>query len=261
LKKVGPPKEIAASLTILVKDFEMIEGLLNHRKPVLSILMCGLLSLLGNLAHAVDVPTLSMAEAAKRLSAGGYVLMMRHGDTDAGQGDPPEFKLNDCKTQRNLSAEGKAQLKRVAEAFKASGIRVDEVASSEWCRCKETADIVFGQHTTWPALNSFFSNIKRSEAQQTAELKSVLPYLKAPKNSVWVTHQVNITALTGFVPNAAEILAVRWGKPGSSAKEPTVENNVKLTPDKGGKATSSKPTETKASGGTAVAEFRFAPIN
>jgi phosphohistidine phosphatase SixA len=255
---------------VLVKDFEVIESLLNQCKPVLPVLMGGLLSLLGASAHALEVPTVSMAEAAKRLSGGGYVLMMRHGDTEAGQGDPPEFKLEDCKTQRNLSAEGKAQLKKVAEAIKASGIRIDEVASSEWCRCKETADLVFGQHTTWSALNSFFSNIKRSEAQQTAELKSVLPYLKAPKNSVWVTHQVNITALTGFVPNAAEILAVRWGKPGSSpqvaapaagSKEQAVDGKSKSGSDKSAKGVVTKTSEPKVSGGAVVAEFRFAPIN
>jgi phosphohistidine phosphatase SixA len=159
---------------------------------------------------ALNVPVLTLAEAAKKLSAGGYVLMMRHGETEAGIGDPPGFKLDDCKSQRNLSTEGKAQLKRFGEAFKASGIQVHEVVSSEWCRCQETADLVFGKHTSWTALNSFFSNVKRTEAQQTAELRAVLPYIKPPKNAVWVTHQVNITALTGFVPGAAEVLALRW---------------------------------------------------
>jgi phosphohistidine phosphatase SixA len=163
-------------------------------------------------AYALEVPVLTMADAAKKLSSGGYVLMMRHGATEPGVGDPPSMKLDDCKSQRNLSTEGKAQLKRLGEAFKAAGIQVSDVASSEWCRCKETADLVFGQHTTWPALNSYFSNVKRAELQQTAELRAVLPYVKAPKNAAWVTHQVNITGLTGFVPGAAEILALRWQK-------------------------------------------------
>jgi phosphohistidine phosphatase SixA len=163
-------------------------------------------------AVALEVPVLSLAEAAKKLSAGGYVLVMRHGTTEPGVGDPPGFKLNDCKSQRNLSTEGRAQLKRFAEAIKAAGIKVDDVASSEWCRCKETADLVFGKHTTWSALNSFFSSVKRTEFQQSEELRAVLPYVKAPKNAVWVTHQVNITALTGFVPAASEVLAIRWQK-------------------------------------------------
>jgi phosphohistidine phosphatase SixA len=163
-------------------------------------------------ALALDVPVVSLAEAAKRLSAGGYVLMMRHGATEGGLGDPPGFTVEDCKSQRGLSTEGRGQLKRVADAFKAAGIKIDDVASSEWCRCKETAELVFGRYTTWAALNSFFSSVKRAELQQNAELRAVLPYIKPPKNSVWVTHQVNITALTGFVPAATDLLALRWNK-------------------------------------------------
>jgi phosphohistidine phosphatase SixA len=163
-------------------------------------------------ALALDVPVLSFAEAAKKLSAGGYVLMMRHGQTEPGIGDPPGFKLDDCKSQRNLSTEGRAQLKLLGQAFKSAGIKVDDVATSEWCRCKETAELVFGKYSTWAALNSFFSSVKRTEAQQTAELRALLPYVKSPKNAAWVTHQVNITALTGFVPGPSEILAVRWQK-------------------------------------------------
>jgi phosphohistidine phosphatase SixA len=163
-------------------------------------------------ALALDVPVISLAEAAKKLSAGGFVLMMRHGATEDGVGDPPGFKIDDCKSQRNLSTEGKAQLKRFGEALKAASIQIDDVSSSEWCRCKETADLVFGKYTTWPALNSFFSNVKRAELQQNAELRTILPYIKPPKNVAWVTHQVNITALTGFVPAATEVLVLRWQK-------------------------------------------------
>jgi phosphohistidine phosphatase SixA len=161
---------------------------------------------------AMEVPVISIADAAKKLASGGYILMMRHGPTEAGVGDPPGFKLNDCKSQRNLSTEGKAQLARFGEALKAAGIKMDEVSSSEWCRCKETADLVFGKHITWSALNSFFSNVKRAEVQQGTELRAVAPYVKPPKNVAWVTHQVNITSLTGFVPGAAEVLAIRWQK-------------------------------------------------
>lgn len=179
----------------------------------LAVLLCGLaLASTSGQVVALEVPMLSLTEAAKKLSAGGYVLMMRHGLTEPGVGDPPGFKLDDCKSQRNLSTEGKAQLKRLGEAIKAAGIRVDDVASSEFCRCKETADLVFGKHMSWSALNSFFSSVKRTESQQTEELRVVLPYVKAPKNAAWVTHQVNITALTGFVPASSEVVALRWQK-------------------------------------------------
>ncbi len=179
----------------------------------LTVLMSGFaLTTASSQVVALEVPVLSFAEAAKKLSVGGYVLMMRHGLTEPGVGDPPGYKLDNCKSQRNLSTEGRVQLKRLGEAIKGAGIRVDDVASSEWCRCQETADLVFGKHTTWSALNSFFSGVKRTETQQTEELRAVLPYVKAPKNAAWVTHQVNITALTGFVPAASEVVALRWQK-------------------------------------------------
>jgi phosphohistidine phosphatase SixA len=176
--------------------------------PLLALLCLGWLPL----AQALEVPVLGMNEAAKKLAAGGYVLMMRHGSTEPGVGDPPGMKLADCKTQRNLSDEGRTQVKKLGEAFKAAGIRVDEVSTSEWCRCKETADLAFGKSVTWSALNSFFPNLKRQEMFQNDEIKKVLPYIKPPKNSVWVTHQVNITSVTGFVPTAAEVIAIRWVK-------------------------------------------------
>lgn len=160
-------------------------------------------------ASALSVPVLSLQDAAKKLGSGGYVLLMRHAETTGGPQDPPAARLSDCATQLRLSPAGKEWAGKVGEAFKSAGIRVDEVATSEWCRAKETADLAFGKATAWPALNVFFSNLKRSESKQTLDLQSALPYIKPPKNVVWVSHQVNITALSGFVPAGNEILAVR----------------------------------------------------
>lgn len=142
-----------------------------------------------------------------KLRAGGYVLLMRHAQTVPGTGDPPGFSLDDCKTQRNLSAAGREQARRTGEAFRVRGIAVSEVRSSAWCRCVDTARLAFGEAAVWPALNSFFDAPERKEAQ-TAAVQSLMRRVKAPRNLVLVTHQVNITALTGESILSGEIFVV-----------------------------------------------------
>ena len=68
--------------------------------------------------------------------------------------------------------------------------------SSAWCRCKDTADLAFGQHTVWPALNSVF-NDRVQLPNQSEMLRKALQAVPAKQFEVWVTHQVNISALTG----------------------------------------------------------------
>jgi phosphohistidine phosphatase SixA len=188
------------------------------RSSCLKSLLVVCMVLQASFAMALSVPQVSLTEAAKKLSGGGYVLLLRHAETEGGSVDSPSFKLSDCKTQLKLSAAGRAYASRIAEAFKSAGIQVSDVASSEFCRSKETAQLAFGKSTEWPALSFFLPHLKRAEAKQTGELKGVLSHMKAPKNVAWVTHQPNITALTGYVPSATEVLAVR-----SVAGKPVIE--------------------------------------
>lgn len=141
------------------------------------------------------------------LRTGGYVLLMRHAQTVEGTGDPPGYSLDDCKTQRNLSEAGRAQARRTGEAFRARGIALDEVRSSAWCRCLDTARLAFGAATVWPPLNSFFDAPER-RPQQTTDVQALIGNVKPPKNLMLVTHQVNITALTGEAVASGEIFVV-----------------------------------------------------
>ncbi|MDP2418770.1 MAG: histidine phosphatase family protein [Hydrogenophaga sp.] len=141
------------------------------------------------------------------LRMGGCVVLMRHAQTEPGIGDPPQFKLGDCSTQRNLSNAGREQAQRVGQAFSREGIRVDEVRSSAWCRCTDTADLAFGRHTVWAPVNSFFRDSGGPEQTRTV-LRAVVS-LPAPRNLVLVTHQVNISALTGEYPAMGEIFVTR----------------------------------------------------
>lgn len=160
----------------------------------------------------------SAADAVwEQLRAGGYVLLMRHAQTEAGVGDPPGFTLGDCRTQRNLSAEGRAQARRTGEAFRARGIVLSEVRTSAWCRCVDTATLAFDNATVWPALNSFFDAPGRKEAQ-TDQVQDLIRTIRPPRNVMLVTHQVNITALTGEAVQSGEIFVVKAPqKPGDNA--------------------------------------------
>src|SRR5437870_4371280 len=96
------------------------------------------------------------AAAWERLRHGAYVILMRHASTEAGQGDPKDFRLGDCSTQRNLSETGREEARRVGERFRRERIRVHKVYTSPWCRCRETAMLAFGQAEDWEPLSSTF---------------------------------------------------------------------------------------------------------
>lgn len=144
----------------------------------------------------------------------GYVILLRHAQTVPGTGDPPGFKLNDCSTQRNLSEEGKAQAVQIGDRFRQRQIPIDRVLSSQWCRCLDTAKLMnVGKVEPFPALNSFFDN-RSTETQQTQQVRQFIVQNQDTSGAiVMVTHQVNITALSGVVPQQGEavIMQVRDG--------------------------------------------------
>lgn len=160
-------------------------------------------------AMAASVPLLSPGEAAARLSAGGYVLLLRHAAVRPGAADESQARTADCAAAPELGSEGLDHARRLGAALRQAGIRIDEVSSAAGCRCQETAQAAFGRATVLPALNFFPANLRAMATAQGRDLQDAMGKLKAPRNALWVTQQVNITALTGFVPAAREILAVR----------------------------------------------------
>ncbi|NJM12392.1 MAG: histidine phosphatase family protein [Synechococcaceae cyanobacterium SM1_2_3] len=161
---------------------------------------------------------LSKAQADERLWAalrsGAAVAMIRH-TVAPGIGDPDHFRLDDCATQRNLSAEGQRQAQAIGAAFRDNGIVAAQVLSSRWCRCLDTARLLdLGTVEPFPPLDSFFSTPERA-ASQTTELRERLRQDRAGQPLVLVTHQVNITALTGVVPGSGEMVVIRPATGGS----------------------------------------------
>jgi len=162
------------------------------------------------LAGFASVALASADAAWDALKAGGHVLVVRHAQTVPGIGDPPGFRIDDCATQRNLSEAGRAQSKAMGERLAGAGVRVGEVLSSGWCRCLDTARIAFGRATRYPPLDSFFDD-RAVEPGRTAAVRERMRQWRGPGTLVLVTHQVNITALTGEVPAMGEAVVVAPG--------------------------------------------------
>ncbi|MCU0585757.1 MAG: hypothetical protein MUC46_06775 [Desulfobacterales bacterium] len=130
-------------------------------------------------------------EGWRLLEGGGHVVLIRHA-LAPGFGDPANFKLGDCGTQRNLSEEGRRQ-------------------------ARATAELAFGAFREQPALNSFFKQ-PALEAAQTRAMKELLAgHPPAAGNLILVTHQVNISALTGIVPDPGEMVVAAINERGALA--------------------------------------------
>lgn len=136
---------------------------------------------------------------------------MRHAIAP-GIGDPSNFTLGERDTQRNLSNAGVNQAKRIGDRFPEQGITEADVYSSEWFRCLDTANLLaLGGVTPQPLLNSFFQDASQ-KGEQTQELRQWIIQQNTENPRVLVTHQVNITALTGVYPSSGEIVVLRVGE-------------------------------------------------
>ena len=141
------------------------------------------------------------------LQEGNKIILIRHSLAPGG-GDPVGFKINDCKTQRNLNRAGISQSKKIGKLFKKNKVPIDQILSSQWCRCKDTAKYAFGDYKEFTALNSTFqSPYDKNEAKQLKQLYSfVKKWDGKGKNLVLVTHYSIITAITNAVPSSGEIV-------------------------------------------------------
>jgi len=143
----------------------------------------------------------------KLVAGGGQVLFIRHAETTPGVGDPPGFKLEDCATQRNLSAEGRAQALRMGADFRRRGIPIGEVLASPWCRCIETAKLAFGASRPWAPLSNLFGRQADAERQMRAMRPRIAAH-RDRRNLVLVSHGSTAAALTGEHPAMGEVLVL-----------------------------------------------------
>ena len=142
----------------------------------------------------------------KELQKGGKLIFIRHAYAPGG-GDPDNFNINDCSTQRNLSESGRIQSQNIGSFFKVNKIRIAKVYSSEWCRCKETASIAFNNFETKNFLNSFFSTqFAPNRKKQIIDFDEFIGNWDEDQNLVFVTHYVVISEILNYAPSSGEIV-------------------------------------------------------
>ncbi len=140
------------------------------------------------------------------LKKGSNVIFIRHAYAPGG-GDPDNFDIKDCSTQRNLSESGRKQSRKIGKFFKENKIPIDFVISSEWCRCKETARIAFENFETKSFLNSFYSEkFTNNKIKQMKDLQKFVDNWIGNKNLVLVTHYVVISEALDYAPDSGEIV-------------------------------------------------------
>ncbi|MFD0982732.1 histidine phosphatase family protein [Tropicimonas aquimaris] len=150
--------------------------------------------------------SMASADDWDALTEPGSIAVMRHA-LAPGTGDPAAFTLGDCATQRNLDERGREQARMIGEALRERGITFDRVLTSQWCRTRETAALLdVGPVSDAPVLNSFFEDFSTRE-RQTREALDLIA--QSDGHILLVSHQVNISALTGRGTRSGEILAIQ----------------------------------------------------
>ena len=137
----------------------------------------------------------NLSDAIKDINAN--VIFMRHA-LAPGFGDPDNFSINDCSTQRNLSATGIDQARQIGIFFRKSNVQFSDILSSQWCRCKDTAEnLNIGKWEEFSGLNSFFE--EHADREKTLNLLyQKINNLPKEKITLMVTHQVVISAVTNI---------------------------------------------------------------
>ena len=108
------------------------------------------------------------------LKEGGYYVFIRHA-LAPGNGDPVNFDLDNCSTQRNLNQQGINQAIRIGVEFKNKDIPISRVLTSQWCRCKDTAFYAFNNYIEFPDLNSTYSS--KFKQKQSDQISSLINYI------------------------------------------------------------------------------------
>jgi len=156
---------------------------------------------------ALRLVAANAADAWAAVSRPGHAVLMRHTNAP-GTGDPADFTLGDCSTQRNLDQAGREQARRVGALLREHGVDERPVYTSRWCRCSETAELLdVGPVEPLDGLNSFFGDAY-SEEEIMTRLRAFLRTDALDPAPVLVTHQVNITSLTGVFPREGELVVI-----------------------------------------------------
>lgn len=170
------------------------------------------------LLFAQNKLAVAQSELANKLQDGTHVLLMRHADAP-GYGDPKNYQISQCSTQRNLGDLGRKQAKAIGDWLSKQGIQQAKVYSSPWCRCVDTATLLNkGEVKKELALGSFFDDMSQAKKQTEELTKFIAVERKQSPNIpiIMVTHHVNIQSYVGEVVNSGDMVLVKVdsaGKP------------------------------------------------
>jgi broad specificity phosphatase PhoE len=167
-----------------------------------------LLAWAGPVAHAEEA-------VWPALRTPGAVVVLRHSFAPGGF-DPPDSRLDDCSTQRNLDENGRAQARRLGEAFRQQGIAVGAVLSSPRCRCLDTARLAFGQVQSWGVLQGALNDTDLRQ-RQLAEIRQRIAAHRSGPPLVLVTHGSVVTDLTGLSIRMGEFVVLQRAADGGHA--------------------------------------------
>ncbi|MEJ2120631.1 MAG: histidine phosphatase family protein [Alphaproteobacteria bacterium] len=178
----------------------------------------------GLLAATPGSALASNAKLWAALRAGGHLVLIRHAIAP-GTGDPENFTIGDCSSQRNLSQDGRDQAARIGARFRANGIATAKVYSSQWCRCLETArHLGLGSVTERPFLNSLHARSERT-GPQTRAFRNWLEKRPLKRPEVLVTHQATIRAFTGRFTASGEMVVARRSADGGLTVVGTIQTD------------------------------------
>lgn len=178
------------------------------------------LALVGSLTVAIAcAAAVGLAQGAETvweaLRTPGAVVILRHSYAPGGF-DPPGARLDDCSTQRNLDENGRAQAKRIGEAFQQHGIAVGRVLSSPRCRCLDTGRLAFGQAEAWAPLEGALRDAEL-RARRVAEIQKRIDAHRDGPPLVLVTHGSVVSDLTGLDVRMGAFVVLRRGSDGKHA--------------------------------------------
>ena len=178
-------------------------------KAKATLLLTALLAttLFPSTAHARD---LAIWDQLQGTNPKGYVLLMRHA-LAPGIGDPENFNVSDCSTQRNLNDEGRKDAREIGSWLKRRDVKIFRVESSRWCRAKDTAELLnIGKVRPNKNFDSLFRDPDPANNPQTAAIKKrIFNHRNTRGLLVLVGHSVNIQTLTGISLESGEGVLVR----------------------------------------------------
>ena len=174
-------------------------------------------SLVGGLVAALALTLVAGASAAatpeltRSLRAGGLIVVFRHAATDFSKPDQDPVVVSDCATQRNLSAQGRADARAIGQGVRRLVLPVGQVFSSAYCRTLETARLAFGRATVHRALLNTIAaehdDVWRAQIRDARRLFGTKP---APgKLTVLVTHGVVVQETSGQSLEEGEAIVFR----------------------------------------------------